>query len=288
MSCWFCASLSRVAEATLRILPRSGSTACEARSRACLAEPPAESPSTINSSEPCAEELVQSASLPGRRSLRIAVLRATSFSMRRRSALLGALDRPVEQFRRLARRGGEPMVEGVAHRALDDPRRLGGLQAALVLALEFRLADEHRDERGAAGHHVVGGQRAGALGLADALGVILQGAQQRGAQARLVRAAVGRRDRVAIGMDEAVLGGEPGDRPFDRAVLARLLDLAGEDLIDDERLALDVGGEIVLEAAGKVEDRLGRDFRASREQRRARSASGFRRRRTDRPWSASS
>ncbi len=31
---------------------RNGSTACEARSRACLADPPAESPSTMNNSEP--------------------------------------------------------------------------------------------------------------------------------------------------------------------------------------------------------------------------------------------
>ena len=35
-------------------------------------------------SEPCACVLVQSASLPGRRSLRVAVLRETSFSARRR------------------------------------------------------------------------------------------------------------------------------------------------------------------------------------------------------------
>src|SRR4030067_231374 len=35
------------------ILPRSGSTACVRRSRPCLAEPPAESPSTRNSSRYC-------------------------------------------------------------------------------------------------------------------------------------------------------------------------------------------------------------------------------------------
>ena len=61
-------------------------------------------------------------------------------------------------------------------------------------------------------------------------------------------------------MDEAVLGGEPGDRPFDRAVLAGLLDLAEERLIDDRRLALDVGGQIILQAAGEMERRLGRDL----------------------------
>jgi hypothetical protein len=35
---------------TLRIFPRSGRIACVLRSRPCLAEPPAESPSTMNSS----------------------------------------------------------------------------------------------------------------------------------------------------------------------------------------------------------------------------------------------
>ena len=136
-------------------------------------------------------------------------------------------------------------------------------------------------------HDVVGGQRRRALGLADALGVILQPAQQRGAQARFVRAAVRRRDGVAIGMDEAVLAGEPGDRPFDRAMLARFLDLAGEGLVDDQLLALDVGGEIILQAAREVKRRLRRAL-CRRRGARARNASGSRRRRTDRPSSAPS
>ncbi len=51
---------------TLMILPRSGSTACVLRSRACFAEPPAESPSTMNSSASVGSRTVQSASLPGR------------------------------------------------------------------------------------------------------------------------------------------------------------------------------------------------------------------------------
>ena len=97
---------------------------------------------------------------------------------------------------------------------------------------------------------------AGALGLADALGVISQAAQQGDAQARFVRAAVGRGNGVAVGVDEAVLDRHPGDRPFDRAVLAVLLHLAGEDLVDHQFLALDVGGQIVLQAAGEAKHRL--------------------------------
>ena len=153
------------------------------------------------------------------------------------------------------------MVEGVADRAVDDPRGLGRLQPALVLALELRLADEHRDQGGAAGHDVVGGERGGALRLADALGVILQSAQQRGAQAGLVRAAVRGRDRVAIGMDEAVRRPRATRSPIrpSRACPSFSI-LADEGLVGDQRLALDIGGEVVLEAAGKVEHRLGRDL----------------------------
>ena len=137
------------------------------------------------------------------------------------------------------------MVEGVAHHAIDQSRGFGRLQTALVLTLEFGLANEDRDQRGATGHDVVGRQRGRALALADAVRMVLETAQQGGAEARFMRAAVGRRDRVAIRMNEPVSAREPGDRPFDRAVLARLVDSAGEDLVGYEFLTLDVGGEIV-------------------------------------------
>src|SRR3546814_8842672 len=72
--------LSAVALATFRILPRIGRTACVLRSRACLAEPPALSPSTMKSSVPAGSSDEQSVSLPGRRRLRfdVAVLRLRS------------------------------------------------------------------------------------------------------------------------------------------------------------------------------------------------------------------
>jgi hypothetical protein len=60
-----------------------------------------------------------------------------------------------------------------------------------------------------------------------------------------MRAPVGGRDRVAIRMNEAVIAREPRDRPLDRAMLARFIDAAGEDLVGDQLLALDVGGEVV-------------------------------------------
>src|ERR1700690_374048 len=85
-SCWFCASLSLPADATLRILPRSGRIACEGRSRACLGGPP---------------------------------------------------HPEVEKLGGLHRIAGEPMIERVLDRLLDDSLRLGGGEAILGLALEF-------------------------------------------------------------------------------------------------------------------------------------------------------
>ena len=60
-------------------LPRSGRMACLPRSRPCLAEPPALSPSTTKSSESSRPDPVQSLSFPGRlRRPVVAVLRVTS------------------------------------------------------------------------------------------------------------------------------------------------------------------------------------------------------------------
>ena len=67
--------LSKRARSTFRILPRSGSTAWKARLRPCLAEPPAESPSTRKSSESAGSRSWQSASLPGSEAMSSAPLR---------------------------------------------------------------------------------------------------------------------------------------------------------------------------------------------------------------------
>ena len=77
-------SLLLAAPSTFRILPLRGRSACVSRERAPLAEPPAESPSTMKSSVPSRFFAVQSVSLPGRRSFLVADLRAVSFSIRRR------------------------------------------------------------------------------------------------------------------------------------------------------------------------------------------------------------
>jgi hypothetical protein len=60
-----------------RILPRRGRMAWNSRSRACLAEPPAESPSTRKSSLRSGSVEVQSASFPGRAGPWVTFLRVT-------------------------------------------------------------------------------------------------------------------------------------------------------------------------------------------------------------------
>ena len=67
--------LSKRDFSTFKILPRSGKMAWYFLKRACLAEPPAESPSTINNSHKAGFFSWQSASLPGRPPKSSALLR---------------------------------------------------------------------------------------------------------------------------------------------------------------------------------------------------------------------
>ncbi len=83
--------LSKRAFSTFRILPRSGRIAWTRRSRPCFAEPPAESPSTMKSSDSFGSRDWQSASLPGSEApssapLRRTVSRALRAAMRARAA----------------------------------------------------------------------------------------------------------------------------------------------------------------------------------------------------------
>ena len=82
-----------------------------------------------------------------------------------------------------------------------------------------------------------------------------------------MRAAVLRRDRVAVGRHEPVRVRHPRDRPFDRAVAAGLADLAGENVGMDQRRAVQRGGEEVDQAALEVERLLLRHIVDAREQR---------------------
>ena len=194
------------------------------------------------------------------------------------AALLGALDGPVEQLVRpgWARRSSQ---WSKASRSAVSTMRVASARAQPVLGLadEFGLAHEHREHRRALHQHVFGGQAGGAL-VALELGIGAQAAEQGGAQPLFVRAALGGRNGVAVGLEEAV-GEVPADRPFDRAVRARLAGLAREDVVDDALLALDARREEIAQAAGEVEARLVGNFVVG--EALDRSSSGSRRRRTD-------
>ncbi len=232
--------------ATFKILPRKGSTAWVARSRACLAEPPAESPSTRKISVPCDEPAAQSASLPGKRSLRVADCTADFLFLPPPQAIFGLDDHPIQKLAGARWRFRQPMIEVIAHGGFDQALRFGAGKLLLGLALKFGLANEHRKKARRAAEHILG-QNLRALLVADELGITaLERACKRGAQARFVRAAFGGRDRVAVGVEKAVAVGKPGDRPFDAAVLARLCDMAGERFRRHGRRAFGLGGEKVL------------------------------------------
>ncbi len=240
----------------MRIFPRSGRIAWLARSRACFAEPPALSPSTTNSSEPCAAAVGAVGELAGQAKLPHRALARDVLFLTAADALVGALDHELEKFVGLRRVAGKPMIERVLDRLLDDPLRFGGGEPVLGLALEFRLADEHREHGAGAGHHVVRGDRGGALALADALGVILEPAGERGAQARFMRAAVGRRDGVAVGVEEAVGVGGPRHRPLRSSVRAGLAGAAGENVGMYEGGVGERFRQIILQAIGEMKRRL--------------------------------
>ena len=203
------------AEATFRIFPRRGSTAWVARSRACLAEPPAESPSTMNSSEPAAPALVQSASFPGSRSLRVAVLRATSFSWRRRRR---SSARSITQSRSLLACCGEAASQwSKASRIAFSTMRPASTVASLSLVWPWnsgsRMKTDSIEAQVAMTSSVVTAAMRFCWPTRSACS--RNRAQERDAQPVLVRAAFGRRDRVAVGGREPVLVRHPGDGPFE-------------------------------------------------------------------------
>ena len=162
-------------EATLRILPRSGSTAWVARSRACLAEPPAESPSTMKSSEPARRAVGAVGELAGQAQLARRGLARDFLFLAAAQPLLGALDHPVEQLVGLRRIAGEPVVEGVL--IAFSTMRCASAVASRSLVWPWNSGSRMNTESmqpapTITSSLVIGG---GALALADALGMVLAG-----------------------------------------------------------------------------------------------------------------
>jgi len=144
------------------------------------------------------------------------------------------------------------VIEVVLDRGLDQLGGGDGDQLLLGLALELRIADEDRQHGAGAAAEVVRVHRAGLL-VAGHLGIGLQAAQQAGAQAGLVAAALGCRHGIAVGVEEAVLVERPGDRPFDAALLVGELRFADEGLRRQGLALVQRRGEEILQAVGEVD-----------------------------------
>src|SRR5204862_6958208 len=94
-------------------LPESGNTACVALSLPCFAEPPAESPSTIYSSQSAGFLLEQSANLPGKVPPSRAPLRITA-SLAALAARLAFRDRIARDSTDLASSGCSYSLDFIA------------------------------------------------------------------------------------------------------------------------------------------------------------------------------
>ena len=162
------------------------------------------------------------------------------------------------------------MLEIVANDGLDQLGRLDADKFFLRLPLELRLLDEDGYQSGGALDHVLGGDDR-ALAITGEVGIALEAAQQRTAEARLVRATFGGRHGVAIGADEAFLVRRPPYGPFHLAAggaIGLAPRLAGKWLRHDGRPRADLGRQVILQAAGETERLLGGDRAALGQQRR--------------------
>ena len=117
---------SKRARSTFRILPFSGRIAWNLRSRPCLAEPPALSPSTMKISHLAGSRSWQSASLPGRVETSSTPLRRVSSRALRAASRAAAASITFWMMRLgLLRMRLEPVRDGVGHRRLHHRLHLG-------------------------------------------------------------------------------------------------------------------------------------------------------------------
>ena len=219
------------------------------RSRPCLAEPPAESPSTMKISLSDGSLTEQSASLPGRREFSSALLR------RVRSRALRAAARACEAWHGLAddrARVLRVLLEELGQALVDDRRdealHAGVAELGLRLALELRVGELGRDDRGQPLAHVLAGEVVVLLlELALLARVAVERARERRAEARQVRAALVRVDVVGERVDGLLVGAVPLHRDLDGALVA--LALEEDDLLLDRVLVLVEVADEVLDAA---------------------------------------
>ncbi len=131
---------SKRARSTFRILPFSGRIAWNLRSRPCLAEPPALSPSTMKISDFAGSRSWQSASLPGSvRDVQHALAARQFARLARRLARGGRVHHLLDDAARFLRMRLEPVRDRVGRGRLHHRLHLGADQ--LVLGLRLRISD---------------------------------------------------------------------------------------------------------------------------------------------------
>ena len=196
----FSSTLATVMPSVFITLPRSGRIAWRARSRPCLADPPAESPSTMNSSEPSAPGIVQSLSLPGRVSAPRGGGPAHDLGLRRAARLARARRQDDPRHDGLGHRPVvvQPVLERGPHHRVEARVDLGVVQPVLGLALELRLLQEHAQDADEPLADVLGGDRHALGREVVRLDVVAHGLAEAGAQPVLVRAARPGRDAVHV------------------------------------------------------------------------------------------
>ena len=214
----FCRILSIRAFSTLRILPRIGRIAWIRGSRPPLAEPPAESPSTMKTSHSSGLVDWQSLQLAGQPA-------AAEQALAVAGLLAGLAGRDPGDRRGLALADDqlalagvllEPVAQPGVHHLLHEGPRLGVAQLGLGLALELRLGQLDRDDRGQPLPDVVAGQPVlGLLDHAPVLAPLVGGVGQRGPEALLVGAALVGVDRVGEGVHRLLVGHVPLHRDLD-------------------------------------------------------------------------
>ncbi len=150
------------------------------------------------------------------------------------------------------------MVEVILHRLLDEARRLGGGELFLGLALELRIADEQRQQHARAAERILGVELVG-LAVADHLGIAAQAARDDVAEAVLVGAALGGRNRVAVRREEPVVHVVgPDRRPLHRTHVVGKRRGSGERRRRQARAVAGDVGQVIRQAIGEMQGRARR------------------------------
>ena len=143
----------------------------------------------------------------------------------------------------------------VAHRIFNEARGLRAGQPVLGLALELRVADEDRKHQLGFVEDIIGGDLRRLL-IPHQLAKGTQPLGQRGAHARLMGAAIGGRDGVAIPAIAAIRIERPSHRPFDTALIVGEGLVAVEEFAGDAVAAAKLFLQVIGKPAGELENRL--------------------------------